>query len=106
LAIGLTLYRIVQEALTNTLKHAGPCDVAIQLDYGGDALTVEVVDKSIVRRSRRDAGPSGHGLIGMRERAAAFGGTFSAGPSNTGWRVVVNIPRVAELSRETSGSTP
>jgi signal transduction histidine kinase len=101
--LDLSLYRIVQESLTNALKHAGPTAVAVRFTYG-DELTVEVVDEGPVRRPRRDAGPTGHGLVGMRERAAAFGGTFTAGASGAGWRVAVRIPRTAGVPREPSGA--
>jgi signal transduction histidine kinase len=90
----LAVYRLVQEALTNTLKHArGASAAEVRLHYGPDALSLEVVDDGA------PAGPAGdgHGLAGMRERAAAYGGAVEAGPSDPGgWRVRARIPLVAE----------
>jgi signal transduction histidine kinase len=89
---GLTVYRIVQEALTNTLKHAGPAASArVRLRYTADGVDLEVSD--IGSRTgtgfRPDAPHSGHGLAGMAERAASHGGWVEAGPraDATGWRV-------------------
>jgi len=91
----LTVYRIVQEALTNTLKHAaGPTRVSVGIACRPDAVTVDVHDDG----ARRPAGPraSGHGLAGMRERAAVYDGAVSAGPDPAGgWRVRARLPRAA-----------
>jgi signal transduction histidine kinase len=77
--VDLSGYRLVQEALTNALKHAGPARAAVLLDYGPDALRVEVIDDG-------RGGPfvEGHGLHGMRERALLLGGTLDAGPRPEG----------------------
>jgi len=77
--VDLSGYRLVQEALTNALKHAGPARASVLLDYGPDALRVEVVDDG-------RGGPfvEGHGLHGMRERALLLGGTLVAGPRPEG----------------------
>jgi signal transduction histidine kinase len=85
----LALYRIIQEALTNTLKHACATSAQVRLTYGPGEVAVEVTDDG---RPRPGAGSSlpaaGHGIIGMRERAAVFGGEVSAGPRpGGGWRV-------------------
>ena len=88
----LCAYRIVQEALTNTLKHAGPCDAVVRLDYTAEALTVDVHDDG---RTSRPPGPNGtgHGLVGMRERTALLGGAFRAGPDPSGgFAVSATIP--------------
>lgn len=93
-----TVYRIVQEALTNALRHAPSArrvDVTIER-VDGD-LRVEVVDDGVgSQRSLVDArhsGADGHGLIGMRERVALYGGTFDAGPRGiNGWRVRAVLP--------------
>ena len=81
---GLTAYRVVQEALTNVLKHAGPCATDISVAVRDDALVVSVVDDG--------RGPGavngGHGLIGMRERVAVLGGTLDAGAGDHGGFVV------------------
>jgi signal transduction histidine kinase len=91
----LAVYRLVQEALTNTLKHArGASAAEVRLHYGSDALSLEVVDDGAPAAA---PGGDGHGLTGMRERAAAYGGAVEAGPSGRGgWRVRARIPLVAE----------
>jgi signal transduction histidine kinase len=93
--LGLTVYRVVQEALTNTLKHAdGPTRVNVAIAHGPDSVTVDVHDNGTGRPAGREAGaPAGHGLAGMRERAAVYDGTMSAGPHPAGgWRVHVRLP--------------
>jgi signal transduction histidine kinase len=91
----LTVYRVVQEALTNTLKHGGPDATAdIVLSYGpGGAATVTVTDTG---RGGPPVGASGgRGLPGMRERTALYGGTLEAGPRpapEQGWRVHLHLP--------------
>ncbi|MFI6688721.1 sensor histidine kinase [Streptomyces sp. NPDC050485] len=78
-----TVYRIVQEALTNAVKHAAARTVSAQLAYGDDELILTVLDDG--RGPDAAQGPgTGHGLIGIRERAAAHGGTASAGPGPDG----------------------
>ncbi len=79
--VDLSAYRVVQEALTNALKHAGGAPAVVTVRYGDDALEVEVTDAGSGPRQRRDGG---HGLVGMRERVGIFGGTFDAGPSEAG----------------------
>jgi signal transduction histidine kinase len=83
--IQLTAYRIVQEALTNARRHAPGAAVDVELVYTVDALRLCVRDSG--PGPSRDAG-SGHGLLGMRERAVMVGGTLSAGPGRTGGFVV------------------
>ncbi len=84
-SIELTVYRIVQEALTNTIKHAGPMASAeIVVHYDRSAVEVEVTDDGIGKSTAQ----GGHGLAGMRERITAHGGTFDCGPrAGGGWRV-------------------
>ena len=90
--IELTAYRVVQEALTNTVKHAAGASAAVLIEYGGDALRVEVTDTGGVPAGPAASG-NGHGLIGLRERLAVYGGTLSAGPRLTGgYRVDAHIP--------------
>jgi signal transduction histidine kinase len=87
----LAVFRIVQEALTNTLKHAG-ADVtaAVSLRYDPDGVEVDVFDDG---RPSGPVSPFGHGLIGMRERTAVYGGTVEAGPAvGGGWRVHARVP--------------
>jgi signal transduction histidine kinase len=83
----LTVFRLVQEALTNCLKHAGASAVArVRLRYAADGVDVEVTDNGPGRAQPADS--SGRGLDGMRERAAVYAGTVEAGPRATGgWRV-------------------
>lgn len=89
-------YRILQEALTNVRKHAGGAGATVSITYGPDSIRLRVDDD----------GPSparhacdGHGLIGMRERVTLYGGTFSAGPHETGgFRVDATLPLTARRS--------
>jgi signal transduction histidine kinase len=82
-AVDLAAYRIVQESLTNVVRHAGPATATVRVGYQPDALVVEVADTGRGRPSGA-ARPGGHGIAGMRERAAAVGGTLQAGPSGDG----------------------
>ncbi|MER5177424.1 ATP-binding protein [Streptomyces sp. NPDC002896] len=87
----LAVYRIVQEALTNTLKYAGPdTTVTVSVVADGDLVRVTVEDTGplhIPKQGRRSRG-SGHGVVGMRERAALYDGSLDAGPnSRGGWTV-------------------
>jgi len=75
--IELSAYRIVQEALTNVLKHAGDAHATVRVRYGADSLELEVIDDG--RGETADAVRGGHGLVGMRERVALYGGQFTAG---------------------------
>ncbi|WP_212730568.1 histidine kinase [Streptomyces sp. V17-9] len=91
----LTLYRVIQEALTNTLKHAGPDATAhIDLSYGaGGAVTLTVTDTG--RAAPPPGLTGGRGLPGMRERTSLYGGTLEAGPRpapERGWRVHLHLP--------------
>jgi signal transduction histidine kinase len=90
-------YRIVQEALTNALKHAGPARAAVVLDYGPDVLSVEIRDDGRGDPGSGDTGSrgpaGGFGLVGMRQRAALFEGHVDAGPAESGgFRVAARIP--------------
>jgi len=86
-AAELTIYRLVQESLTNTLKHAGPATtVGIHLRYGDDEAELDITDDGGAAPEHRQAG--GHGLAGMLERVAAYDGQVDAGPLPTGgWHV-------------------
>lgn len=85
-------YRIVQEALTNSMKHGGGARTEVAIDYEADALVVEVLDEGPTIPAPPASG-DGRGLIGMRERAEAFGGTFEAGPRDgQGFRVRASLP--------------
>jgi signal transduction histidine kinase len=90
--LSLAVYRVVQEALTNTLKHAGPrAQATVRLGYGSSTLRVAVEDDGRGASAIPDG--AGHGLVGMRERMAAYDGSVSAGPApGDGWRVEVDVP--------------
>ena len=90
--VDLTAYRIVQESLTNALRHAGPTTASVTLSYTDDQLEVEVLDGGRGRVDRTPPG-AGHGIAGMRERAEAVGGTLIAGPGpDGGFRVQARLP--------------
>jgi signal transduction histidine kinase len=91
--IGLSVYRIVQESLTNVVKHGGAGTAAtIRADNDGRRIEIEVVDDGMRRKSTEMAS-GGNGLIGMRERAVVYGGTLEAGPrAEGGWRVHAVLP--------------
>jgi signal transduction histidine kinase len=80
--VDLSAYRIVQEGLTNALKHAGPARALVTVRYLGGELDLEVADDGHGTADTNNGG--GHGLVGMRERAALFGGTLQAGPRAEG----------------------
>jgi signal transduction histidine kinase len=92
--VELSAYRIVQEALTNVIKHAGPARTSVRVRYGDEALELEVVDDGPGPDPAQAALPaSGHGVVGMRERVALFGGTLRTGPVNgRGYRVEALLP--------------
>ena len=91
-ALELSVYRVVQEALTNAGKHAPQSRVAVRLVYGADAIEVEVTDDG-AGASSLDLPGSGSGLAGMRERAALFGGRFEAEPvKGGGFRIWATFP--------------
>ena len=94
--IELSAYRVVQEALTNVIKHAGaPTHVDVRVDHGADELTVEVVDdgRGATTGSAINGAGSGHGHIGMRERVELWGGDLAVGPvSGGGYRVTAHLP--------------
>jgi signal transduction histidine kinase len=90
-SVDLAVYRIVQEALTNVARHARPAEAVVRLSYGDEDVTVEVDDPGVHRSDGNGAG--GNGLAGMRERVAALGGDFSAGPRpGAGFRVKARLP--------------
>jgi len=89
--IGLAAYRITQEALTNVIKHAGPAHASVLVRYTDHDVTLEIRDDG--HTTAPTAGAGGHGLIGMRERAAVHGGEVSAGPApNGGFQVTARLP--------------
>ncbi|MFG1656207.1 sensor histidine kinase [Micromonospora chersina] len=90
----LTVYRVVQESLTNALKHAGVgAAVEVRLDWSADAVVVRAVDDGRGRPVVRPAPSGGHGLVGMRERVGVYDGSLAAGPRlGGGWRVEARLP--------------
>jgi len=80
----LAAYRIVQEALTNTRRHAGGASARVSVRYTATSLTLEITDDGQGSRRKGPDGQPGHGLAGMRERVAAYGGEFSVGPQDDG----------------------
>jgi signal transduction histidine kinase len=104
---GLTVYRIVQEALTNTLKHAaGPTRISVAIAYRPDSVTVDAHDDGARRHVRPEPKTAGHGLTGMRERAAVYGGAVSAGPGPAGgWHVHAHLPMTTPAPATAPGRT-
>ena len=87
----LTLYRVGQEAMTNIRKHACPERVEITLDYQAEGARLTIEDFETADH-QPPAGGTGYGLTGMRERAELLGGTLTAGPTATGFRVELWVP--------------
>jgi signal transduction histidine kinase len=104
----LAIYRVVQEGLTNTIKHVGPATARVTLLFAARSVTVEVCDDgagSGIAYIR----PSGHGLIGLRERVHLYGGTLRAGPRTAGgFEIRANIPLNGEepTHRPTRATAP
>ena len=106
-AVDLTAYRVVQESLTNVVRHAGAATATVRVAYRPDQVVVEVTDEGVEPAvadnqqmpSGRFAGRSdphirGSGIAGMRERVAAAGGELDAGPRpGGGFRVTARLPR-------------
>jgi signal transduction histidine kinase len=88
--LDLAGYRVVQEALTNVMKHAGQAQTAVRLDYRPDELIIDVSDDGPVVTAQAGGG---RGLLGLRERVSLYGGEFDAGPRSAGgWRVSARLP--------------
>ena len=108
-AVDLTAYRLIQESLTNSAKHAAGTSAAIAIAFRPGMLTVAVEDDgpptigaAHYRAPSTEPGADGHGIIGMRERAAALGGRLTAGPRpGGGYQVVAELPAPAQ-----PGATP
>ncbi len=101
--VELCAYRVVQEALTNVIKHARPAEAVVVVTYGAEELTVTVTDDGRPERSLPANVPpsAGHGLIGMRERARLYGGTVDVGPrADGGFRVCLTLPTAARTAGE------
>jgi signal transduction histidine kinase len=93
-AVDLAAYRIVQESLTNVIKHAGPAATAtVELGHTATELRIKVADSGLGPGPAELTGGEGHGLAGMRERAASVGGTLETGPGPAGgYQVVAILP--------------
>ena len=90
--VELSAFRIVQEALTNSLKHAPGARARVDVSYQPEAIEVRIADTGGRGEASGVPAGQGHGLIGMRERVAVFGGRFEAGPAGDGFRVVARLP--------------
>ena len=92
--IELSVYRIVQEGLTNALKHAGPAHAEVRVSVADNAVEVVVEDDG---RGVAERNGGGHGLVGMRERVAVYGGDLEAGPRpGGGFRLRARLPFEAD----------
>jgi signal transduction histidine kinase len=101
-ALQLSVYRVVQEALTNVVKHAGQANARVELRREGEELVVEVLDDGLGNSLKWPAPDEAehHGIVGMRERVAAFGGAIETGPrTGGGFRVLARLPVGGELPR-------
>jgi signal transduction histidine kinase len=95
-SLDLSAYRIVQEALTNVRRHAGPARATVTIAYRPDGLELKIADTGGGTAAN---GAGGHGITGMRERAAMFGGTLAAGPRpGHGYEVHATLPYGASRS--------
>jgi signal transduction histidine kinase len=117
--VDLAAYRIVQESLTNVIRHAGPADAAVSLRYHPDEIDIDVTDTGHGPKADTGHGPeagpgsgaaggtAGHGQAGMRERAAAVGGTVQAGPRpGGGYQVTARLPVHGRLASASAASPP
>ena len=93
-SVELSAYRIVQESLTNCLKHSGASHATVTVRYGPEDIEVEVIDNGRGSSQQRDGAIGGRGHLGMRERVALFGGDISIGPlpEASGYRVRARLP--------------
>ncbi|WP_131737406.1 sensor histidine kinase [Actinomadura roseirufa] len=91
-AVGRTVYRLVQEALTNVHKHAGTADTRIDLGLLPEAVEVEIANGAPTAPPDHELPSGGNGLLGLRERVTALGGSFEAGPRGDGYAVRARLP--------------
>ncbi|MFE3505197.1 sensor histidine kinase [Kitasatospora sp. NPDC059160] len=104
--VGLTVFRIVQEGLTNARKYAGPARATVRLAYHPDRVTVEVRDDGGGAPPAEPTGRAGYGLLGMRERVALHGGTLATGPQpGGGFAVAAELPLTDAESAEAAVQT-
>jgi signal transduction histidine kinase len=91
--VELAAYRVVQEALTNTIKHAPGAEASVVIGYADGCLEIEVMDTGGTHGSAPAEDGNGRGLIGLRERLAVYGGELTAGPTLAGgYRIRARIP--------------
>ena len=92
--VELAAYRVVQESLTNAMRHAGSARVRVSVEYRPERVDVDIDDNGTAAAGTTGPVTEGHGLMGMRERVASVGGTLTAGPKlvEPGWRVHASIP--------------
>ncbi len=96
--VGLALYRVAQEALTNVLRHSGPGPARVAVRHLPGVVELEVTNP---RSRAAEASQAGHGLVSMRERVRVRGGDLEAGPTDDGWRVSARIPISSEKGATT-----
>jgi signal transduction histidine kinase len=98
-AVQLCAYRVVQESLTNAIKHADPTRVTVTLSFGDAGLEVEVIDDGVRAAQEVADHHGGHGIVGMRERAHLLGGSLDAQPRpGGGFRLTAHLPVKGEPS--------
>ncbi|GAB7043377.1 MULTISPECIES: sensor histidine kinase [Catenuloplanes] len=103
--VAVAIYRVVQESLTNVIRHARATAVRVDLTWSAGSLRAEITDDGRGAAAAGDA--PGHGLIGMRERVSACGGTFTAGPDpGGGFTVTATVPLTATEPRHSPGPVP
>jgi signal transduction histidine kinase len=103
-AVGLTVYRIVQEAVTNVVKHAAPANCAVTVQVADGRVRVDVADDGAARQPEVANAITGHGLIGMRERVMTYAGRFNAGPRpGGGFAVTATLPFERTAESEADG---
>ncbi|MEU8241178.1 histidine kinase [Actinoplanes missouriensis] len=109
-SVGLAAYRLVQEAITNTIKHAGPrAAIRVGLRWEKEHLTVTVQNEASGNTKRiPDAQPlsTGHGLLGLRERVQTVGGTLRTGPTSSGFMVQAVLPTAPQQPSGTASGAP
>ena len=94
--VGMAVYRIAQEALANAARHAPDARTVLRLELTDGRVRLDVATTGPSPGTADEPGPSGFGLIGMRERVTAYGGDFAAGPTAEGWRVRASLPLAVE----------
>ena len=97
-SVSATIYRVVQEGLTNAMKHSSATRVDVAVRREGSSLVVTVEDNGAgARRPRLAMATGGRGLVGLRERLELFGGRLAAGPGPSGWRLEATLPLDARV---------